>query len=269
VTRVATCQLELAVGQLGRNRDQARAAIERAAEAGAEVIVLPELTPSGYVFHDAAEARELAEAADGPTVQQWQQLSAGLATVIVGGFCERGPSGAVFNSAVIIDHGRLRAVYRKAHLWDRETLIFTPGSDRPPVVDTRAGRIATMVCYDLEFPEWVRLAALDGAQLLAAPTNWPLGPRPAGERPMEAVRVQAAASVNRIFIAAADRCGSERDTDWVGGSVIVDPDGFPLAGPVAADVATELYADLELELADSKQLSAHNDVLADRRLDLY
>lgn len=50
------------------------------------------------------------------------------------------------------------------------------------MVATRFGRIAVMVCYDLEFPEWVRLPALSGAQLLCAPVNWPAAPRPEGER---------------------------------------------------------------------------------------
>ena len=148
--------------------------------------------------------------------------------VIVGGFCETS-GGELYNSAALVDPGGLRCVYRKAHLWDEESLWFTPGSAAPPVVTTRFGQIAVMICYDLEFPEWVRLPALDGAQLLCAPTNWPAFPRPEGERPAEIVRVQADAAVNRMFIAACDRTGAERGVDWVAGSVIVDPDGWPLA----------------------------------------
>ena len=95
---------------------------------------------------------------------------------------------------------------------------------------TKFGRIGMLICYDLEIPEWVRMPALDGAQLLCAPVNWPAFPRPDGERPAEVVRVQADAAVNRMFIAACDRTGQERGVDWVGGSVIVDADGWPLAG---------------------------------------
>ncbi|NER62193.1 hypothetical protein G3435_23975 [Pseudomonas sp. MAFF212428] len=75
------------------------------------------------------------------------------------------------------------------------------------MVDTHLGRIAMMICYDLEFPEWVRLAALRGAQLLCAPVNWPDSPRPGFQRPAEVIRVQANASVNRLFVIACDRCG--------------------------------------------------------------
>jgi predicted amidohydrolase len=126
-----------------------------------------------------------------------------------------------------------------------------------------------MICYEVEFPEYVRLAGLAGADLLCVPANWPRSPRPAGERPMEVVRVQAAAGANRIFIAAADRAGAERGVDWVGGSVIVDPDGWPLAGPDPGDHELTLLADCDLSRARTKTISDHNDVLADRRPALY
>ena len=161
------------------------------------------------------------------------------------------------------------AAYRKVHLWDAEKLVFTAGSQAPPVVEIDAARLAVMICYDLEFPEWVRLPALAGAQLLCAPTNWPRFPRPDGERPMEVVRVQAAAAVNRMFIAACDRVGHERGVDWVGGSVIVDPDGWPLAGPMPGDQERTLMAACDLGVATDKRISERNDVLEDRRPQLY
>ena len=196
------------LGDLAANRELAADAIVFAAARGASIVVLPELISSGYVFESKAEARACAEAPDGETVTSWARLAAGHGIVIVGGFCEAG-GGEVFNSAALVDPGGLRCVYRKAHLWDAESKWFAPGDAAPPVVPTRFGRLAVMICYDLEFPEWVRLPALDGAQLLCAPTNWPASPRPAGERPAEVVRVQADAAVNRMFIAACDRTGTE------------------------------------------------------------
>jgi 5-aminopentanamidase len=265
---VACCQLAPRVGELSRNRAQASAAIREAAARGARIVVLPELTVSGYVFADAAEARACAEPLDGPTVGEWAALAREHDLVIVGGVCE--DDGPVLrNTSVIVDPRGLRAVYRKAHLWDRESLFFAPGSERPPVVETSYGRIATMVCYDLEFPEWVRLAALAGADLMCAPTNWPREPRPPDERPAEVVRVQAGASSNRMFIAAADRCGTERGVEWVSGTVIVGADGFPLAGPVCADEPTTILARCGLQLARDKRTSERNDVFADRRPELY
>src|SRR5262249_60689899 len=104
--------------------------------------------------------------------------------------------------------------------------------DRPRlVVATHSGGIGMMVGYDAEFPEWVRLPALAGADLLAFPTNWPAEPVPPGERPMVTANIGVAAFANRIFVAAACRCGDERGVAWTGGSVIAGPDGYPLAGP--------------------------------------
>ncbi len=280
-TVVACCQVGPAFGDLAANRELTAHAVTAAASAGASVVVLPELVSSGYVFESQAEARACAEAADGETVCLWARLVADHQLVIVGGFCETasGADDEVFNSAALVDPTGLRAVYRKAHLWDRERLWFTPGDAAPPVVDTPFGRIAVMICYDLEFPEWVRLPALTGAQLLCAPVNWPAVPRPADERAAEVTRVQADAGVNRMFVAACDRDGAERGVDWVAGSVIVDPDGYPLAGPCepaptvgpdqALDSITVITAACRLGDALDKRVSSLSDVHGDRRPELY
>lgn len=269
-TRVACCQYAPRVGEPEANRARGARAIRSAAHAGARVIVLPELASSGYVFRDRDEAALLAEPLDGPVVSEWGELATDLGIVVVAGLCERGGDGAVFNSAVMLDDSGLRAVYRKAHLWDTEKLVFEAGDAPPPVVTVSGEvRLGVMICYDLEFPEWVRIPALAGAQLLCVPTNWPRFPRPAGQRPIEVVRVQAAASINRVFIAACDRVGAERGVDWVGGAVIVDADGWPLAGPTPGDDELLLLADCHLGDAVDKAISDHNDVFADRRTDLY
>jgi predicted amidohydrolase len=270
VTVVAACQLSLAVGDPDGNLAAAAAAVGSAAAAGAGLVVLPELCDSGYVFTGAAEARALASPADeSPALRHWHDLAARHHIVIVGGFCELGPDGRLYNSAALVDASGVRAVYRKAHLWDAEKLVFTPGGGTPPVVDLPAGRVGVMVCYDLEFPEWVRQAALAGADLIAAPVNWPLAPRPAAERPSEVVKVQAGAAVNGVFIVVADRCGTERGVAWVGGSLIAGPDGYPLAGPVLADEPALLAADCDLAQARDKHINSRNDLFADRRPGLY
>jgi predicted amidohydrolase len=270
MTVVAVCQLALAVGQLEANEAAVAGAVTGAASRGARLVVLPELCDTGYVFADAGEARRLAApAAQSRALRHWQELAATHAVVIVGGFCELGGDGNLYNSAAMVDGSGPLAVYRKAHLWDAEKLIFTPGDGGPPVVDLPFGRVATMVCYDLEFPEWVRIPALAGADLIAAPVNWPAGEVPAGERPADIVRVQAAACVNGLFIAVADRCGIERGVSWVGGTVIVGPGGYPLAGPEPGDRGFLLTADCDLATARDKKISAHNDVVADRRPGLY
>ena len=270
---IAVAQLAITVGEPDANRQAAASAVAEAAAAGARLVVLPELCDSGYVFDaadPAAEARGLAAPAAGSvTLRQWRSLAAQHGLVIVGGFCELGADGRLYNSAALVDASGPRAVYRKAHLWDKEKLVFTPGDAAPPVVDTEFGRVAVMICYDLEFPEWVRLAALDGADLIAAPVNWPATAGPPGERPAEVIKAQAAAAANGVFVAVADRCRTERGVSWISGSFIAGPEGYTLAGPVLADRPAVLTAACDLPRARDKRLSGDNDLLADRRPELY
>jgi 5-aminopentanamidase len=265
--RVACCQVPLAVGERDANLAAVRAAAERAAADGAQVIVLPELASSGYVFADRAELESLAEPRDGAAVTGWADLAAALGVVIVGGFPERADDG-VYNSAAILDPSGVLGVYRKAHLWDTENNVFDVGDDLPLIVDTEHGRLGVMICYDVEFPEWVRAAALAGADLLCVPVNWPLLPRPDGERPTEQFRVLAGAGVNRLPIAVCDRTGVERGVDWIGGSIITDADGYPSAVAQYREPGV-VVADVDLAKARVKRFNDNNDVFGDRRVELY
>jgi 5-aminopentanamidase len=148
--------------------------------------------------------------------------------------------------------------------------VFTPGGGVPPVVELPFGNVGLMICYDLEFPEWVRLTALRGADLIAVPVSWSAAgsPAPPGERSGEVIAAQAAAAANGVFIAVADRCGTERGVDWLGGSVIVRHGGYPAAGPVCESWAALLTAAIDLRLARDKRISRQNDLFGDRRPDL-
>jgi predicted amidohydrolase len=265
--RVACCQVPLHVGDTTGNRVATTTAIEQAALAGAQLIVLPELASSGYVFADRSELVSLAEPRDGPSITAWANLATALGVTIVAGFPEAA-GDKVYNSAAVVDPKGLRGVYRKAHLWDSENAVFDRADDLPLVVDTEHGRLGVMICYDIEFPEWVRAVALEGADLLCAPVNWPLLPRPEGERPTEQVRALAGAGMNRLAIAVCDRVGVERGQDWIGGSVLIDADGYPLA---IAEYGKPGNVITDIDLAESriKKFNEHNDVHGDRRVDLY
>ena len=265
---VACVQMAPVIGDLAGNQDRAREAVERAGAVGAGLVVLPELVTSGYVFASAEEARALSLPAAEAAVP-WISAAAAAGVVVAGGFAELGEDGRVYNSAALVDGGGLLAVYRKVHLWDSERLVFAEGERFPPVVDTAAGRVGLAVCYDVEFPELVRGLALAGADLLCLPANWPRFPEPEGERPMDIVRVMAAAVANRMFIAAADRCGAERGVEWVGGSVIAEPGGWLLAGPPAARGPELVLARCDLARARDKRSTARNDALGDRRPGVY
>ena len=265
---VAACQICVDIDDPQRTWQAATTAVREAARAGAEIVVLPELVLTGSAFASRSEALERAEESNGPTATRMTQLAAELGVVLIFGFCERDAGGAgPYNSALVIDRGEVRAVYRKTHLWDQEKLIFEAGTAPAPVVSTSVGRLAVMICYDAEFPEMIRDVTLRGAQLIAVPANWPVVPKPAEERPIEVAKAQAGAAANRVFIAVADRCGVERGVDWFGSSVICDLTGFPLAGPASGEPIT-LLATIDLDRADDKRLGPHNDALMDRRLDL-
>lgn len=268
-TLIACCQLAPVLGDVAASTERTVSAIREAAGRGAGLIVLPELASSGYMLADEQEARAVAQSQDGPTLQAWSAVARELDLVVVGGFCELDADGQLRNSAAVVDASGLRAVYRKAHLWDRERLLFVPGDEAPPVVPTAIGRVGVVICYDLEFPEWVRIPALAGAQVLAAPTNWPRGRWPQGERAGEVLRAMSDAAVNRMFVAVADRVGEERGQAWVGGSAIIDPDGWPLAGGRDSVEAGIVMAACRLGEADEKGYGGLSDAFADRRPDLY
>jgi predicted amidohydrolase len=266
VTLVACQQIAPVVGDLSGNGDRAQLAIERALEAGAEVVVLPELCTSGYMFETQEEADSLAIGRDHSILAGWAAAAARSGAVVAGGFAERGDDGLTYNSAVVFPGAGPPAFYRKLHLWDREKLWFTPGSEFPPVIDSPVGKLAVIVCYDLEFPELTRALALAGVQLLLVPTNWPKLPKPEGERPAEVVIAMAAARANRMAIACCDRAGKERGQEWEQGATIVGPDGWVLAESRKPGLLT---AEVDLQAALAKRYTELADAFGDRRPDFY
>ena len=268
MTRVAACQISLNIENPTDNIARANKAIDNAISEGAKIIVLPELTNSGYAFTSVSEVQERSTTLDGEIIAQWKEISHKHDIVIIAGLALSVDS-RLYNASVIIDKTGLLGWYAKTHLFGEEHQFFKSGEKPPLVVNTAHGRIATMVCYDVEFPEWVRLAMLDRAALLAIPTNWPnLGQLIHGT-PMEAVRVQAAASVNKMVAVAADRSGPERGHSWISTSVITDFDGN-----IKAIADRESEADVQVLVADVElptdtSITSKNDVRKDRQPDLY
>ncbi|BCL33073.1 nitrilase-related carbon-nitrogen hydrolase [Streptomyces aurantiacus] len=266
VTRVVCEQLAPRIGDLTYNKELALTAVRRALADRADIVVLPELVTSGYVFATSEEAWSTAITLADPFFADLSAMLAGTRGVVVLGFCQDA-GDTLYNSAAVVDASGVRAVYRKTHLWDRETLFFTPGDRTPPVVDTAHGRIGVLICYDLEFAEMPRRLALAGADLIAVPTNWPLVDQPAGQYPAEIIQAQAAARANGVFIACADRGGVERGQHWTQGTAVINQYGRLTA--TATDAEQRTTADLFLNLSRDKAISPHNDLLGDRRPDIY
>jgi predicted amidohydrolase len=269
--RIAVGQFEPRIGEKLENVARTLELIDEAAGRGAELIVLPELCNSGYMFASQEEAESLAEPVpDGPTVTAWLERCATHGIVLVAGIAER-DGDVLYNSAVVLAPDGYIGTFRKLHLWNEENRWFAKGDRGVPVFETPVGRIATIVCYDGWFPECYRLAALGGADIVCIPTNWvPIPGQAEGQPAMATILCQAAAHSNSIVVAAADRIGVERGQPFIGQSVIVSHTGWPLSGPASVDGAELLVADVDLDVARSaRKWNSFNDPLRDRRPDAY
>lgn len=269
--RVACIQFEPAFGEVEKNLAAMEMRIRAAHEKGAQIVVLPELADTGYVFEQAAELESLsAEIPAGRSAQFLITLARELDIHIVSGLAERA-GDTFYNSAIICGPQGYIGTYRKLHLWNRENLFFARGDLGLPVFDTPLGRIGVAICYDGWFPETFRGLALKGATLVCVPTNWvPMPGNEAYPEAMANILHKAAAHSNGIYIACADRVGTERGQPFLGQSLIVGTKGWPLAGPASSIEEETLIADIYPEnVAANRSLSEFNDVLGDRRDDIY
>jgi len=269
--RVACVQMEPKVGAKDANVAASCRFVEAAAAEGAELIVLPELCNSGYVFESMEEATALAEPVPGgPTCDAWAALAARLNLHIVAGINEKAGE-KLYNSAVVIGPGGYLATYRKVHLWDKENLFFTPGDLGFPVIQTPVGKLGVFICYDTWFAECYRLCVLRGADIICLPTNWvPIPGQDPKREAMANILCMAAAHTNSVYVAAADRVGEERGQPFVGQSLIVSYTGWPIGGPASADREEIIYADVNpAEARAKREWNDHNNILHDRRSDVY
>jgi predicted amidohydrolase len=269
--RIACIQMQPAIGKGEDNVTHGIGLIKHAVERGAELIVLPELSNSGYMFNSREEAFALSEPIpDGPTVNAWSEIASRHKLHLVAGICER-DGAKLFNSAVLIGPNGHIGTFRKVHLWNEENLYFEPGDLGFPVYHTAIGRIGMAICYDGWFPETYRLAALQGADIVCVPTNWvPIPGQAPGREAMANILAMAAAHSNSIYIACADRVGTERGQPFEGQSLIVGHTGWPVAGPASRDKEEIVIADVALgEARRARNWNAFNQVLRDRRSDLY
>ena len=271
IVKIACCQMEPIVGEKERNIRRSSEMIEEAAKEGANLIVLPELCNSGYVFDTRREAFDLSESVpEGDTCQEWMKLASKFNIHIAAGINERAED-LLYNSSVIIGPKGHVGTFRKVHLWNEENLFFEPGNLGFPVFKTPIGRISSHICYDSWFPESYRLATLQGADIVCVCTNWV--PIPGQDKTREAmanILVMGAAHVNSVFIAAADRVGTERGQPFIGQSLIANYTGWPIGGPASKDKEEIIYADANLADARRKRnWNEYNQPLRDRRKDVY
>ena len=227
-----------------------RSAIKASVQGGGkpDLVLCPELFTSGYNVAD--ELSSLAEVSRGPTFEQIATIAREFQTAIVYGYPEQG-DGCLYNSAAFVSaQGELVVNHRKRlnSPGSFEEDYFTPG-DQASVVQYRNWRIAVLICYEVEFPEAVRNAALDGAQLVLVPTalidQWDV---------VASRVVPARAFENGVWLAYANHAGHENGFDYLGGSKIVAPDGVIEADAGAAEELISTVIDTDRVVAAQKRL---------------
>lgn len=247
-----------------------RANLQKIAEAlektEADVMVLPELCTTGYLFTAQEEVNELAEPLPGPTTLFLENLARRKRLWLVLGMAERDEiSQRCYNSAVLIGPDGYRATYRKAHIFLKEKLYFASGDTPFRVYDLGIAEVGMLVCYDHFFPEAARALALQGAQIICHPSNLVL---PGKGQQLTHVR----AIENRVFWILANRYGTEeregKKLSFTGASQIVTPNGEIIA-KAPPDGESLQIVDISPSAADDKKVTAMNDLFADRRPELY
>lgn len=265
--KVAVAQMAPHLGENAVNLAVLSAQLEAAAAEGARLVVFPECAVSGYGFPDLAGACRAAEPIPGPATETLAAVCARLDTYTVVGLLEQAGAG-VYNSAALIGPAGLIGVYRKIHLPYLGVDRFAMPGDRGfPVWETALGRIGIAICYDLRFPEALRVLALAGADLIALPTNWP---ETSELMPEYVTRTRALE--NRVYLLACNRVGEESGFRFFGRSQVVGTSGRVL---VEADDQPGLwYAEVEPERARQKRIvirpgAFEMDTIADRRPEWY
>lgn len=229
---VAVGQMRVNPGSVNANLARVLALISEAADAGADLVVLPEMALTGLID----DMRAVAQPVPGPATERIGAVAAEGGIWAVVGMPEANPAGDPFNAAVVISPaGEIAAVYRKVFLYLQEAEGFACG-DEACLLDLGFARAGLTICYDYVFPEYLRRLVLAGASLLLHPTAWvdTQACRDWHYPAAEAYRAQCLvrALENQVFFASANIIGpydAGGCLEGVGRSSIIAPWGEVLA----------------------------------------
>ena len=266
--KIACIQADVAIGAVSANLNALEQLLRSEVAAGTELSIFPECFTTGYCFESLQEARAVAETIPGPSTDRVATLCRQMQTWVVFGMLEAA-GDKVFNAAVLVGPDGVIGSYRKVHLPFLGVDRFTTPGDRPFTVFQAAGvKIGMLICYDGGFPEAARVLALEGADLIVLPTNWP----PGGDY-MAQFSINSRAMENGVYFAAANRVGTERGFRFIGKSRICSPHGATLES-IDNDTAGVIRTDVDVHLARTKRIVRVPDKhiidrMADRRPEMY
>lgn len=248
-------------GNVDANIDKAQSMMEKI---DADLLVLPELFNTGYLFLSQKEVYELAEEIPaGKTTNALSKIARRKKIHIVAGIAER-EGAKLYNSAVLVAPDGYVATYRKIHLFNEEKLWFKPGNTDFHVYDLGQFQIGIMICFDWLFPETSRVLALKGADVICHPSNLVL--------PYCQDAMITRCLENRIFAVTANRTGCEERSGkkfkYTGKSQIVSPEAHVLYRATTEDEEVGV-AEIDVSLARNKKINEYNNLFADRRPEYY
>ena len=255
---IALAQMDVRTGQPQANLARARDFAAQAQEAGADLLLLPELWLHGYDLERAGEwGAPLGEGG----FAHMAELAREFELYLAGSLLERHDGGIANTAVLYAPDGALLGSYRKVHLFRlmQEHRYLAPG-DHATICSTPWGPTGLAICYDLRFPELFRAMALAGAVLFLVPAQWPV-------RRVEAwlILARARAVENELIVAACNRVGDDGDVAFPGRSSIVDPWGNVLA---EGDDQERLVV-AQVDLREVRKARRYLTVYEDRRPDAY
>ena len=266
--RIAAVQMDVSIGQPEANLAAMLAKLKEAAAGGAKLICFPECALTGYCFDSVAEAMPFAQTLPGAATERFAQACRELDVFAVFGLLEK-DGDRLFNAAALVGPNGLIGSYRKVHLPYLGIDMRTNYGDRPFAIFEAGGvRIGLLICYDAAFPEATRALALQGADLIVLPTNWPPGAECVAD-----FTINSRAMENAVYFLAVNRVGEERGFRFIGRSRICEPSGCTLVSTNSLDAAI-LFADIDPAQSRNKRVTRvpgkHAiDRLADRRPEMY
>ena len=261
--KIGVGQMEPSICNVSENLERVRILLEEAEKSGIEILVLPELCNSGYVFKNINEAKQSAEKIPSGQMSELLREWSSDERLVVAGICESTHEG-LFNSAGVFADGKHITTYQKIHLFLDEGDWFLPGQDAPPIINFKDYRFGVMICFDWIFPEAARSLALLGANIIAHPANLVL---PYCQDAMVTRSIE-----NHVFTITANRIGQETDQErklkFTGESQITDPLGkVRYRGP--ENKATVHVMEIDPSQAEDKNINPRNDLFLDRRERFY
>ena len=263
IMKVAAAQIECVLGDPDTNLRKISEFSKQAREGGAELVVFPEMSDTGYAMPVIeACARPWSEGA----VPELQKIARGLSIAIICGVSER-DEGSIYNSQVFIDgDGNVIGSYRKIHLFTGtpigEDKCFSPGNELRSFPFGDDFRLGLSICYDLRFPEVYRTLAIEeGVNVFVLSSAWPF-PRVEHFR----ILISARAIENQSYMIVSNRVGTDDGVTTCGSSAIIDPYGVTLAS-----ASTDREELLQAEISEEALRSVRNKmaVFAQRRPDIY